>query len=157
MIKSFDPIFDKNCKILILGSCPSIKSLEKGEYYAHRQNRFWRVVFKLLGEEMTNDFEVKKQMLLDHGIGLWDVIGLCDRVGSLDSAITNVVPNDVAGLVKDSKVKCIALNGGKAKSTFKQKIDGVDVVFLPSTSPANARMNFDALFEVWQKTLQKYL
>ena len=157
MIKSFDPVFDKNCKILILGSCPSIKSLEQGEYYAHKQNRFWQIMFKLLDCEYTTDYNVKKQTLLANGIGLWDTIGLCQRVGSLDSAITDVVPNDIPALIKDSKVECIVLNGNKAKSVFKHKIDGVEVVCLPSTSPANAKYTFDNLFEIWQNALKKYL
>lgn len=157
MIKSFDPIFNKNCKILILGSCPSVKSLEQGEYYAHKQNRFWKVMFALFKEKPTNDYSAKKQMLLNNGIGLWDTIGLCERVGSLDSAITDVVPNDVPALIKNSKVRCIVLNGNKAKSVFKHKIDGIDIVCLPSTSPANAKYTFDKLFEIWQNALQKYL
>ena len=157
MIKSFDPIFNQNCKILILGSCPSIKSLEQGEYYAHKQNRFWRIMFKLFGRGFSADYNLKKQMLLNHGIGLWDTIGLCERVGSLDSAITNAVPNDVPGLIKNSKVKCIVLNGNKAKSMFKHKIEGVDIICLPSTSPANAKYSFDKLLQIWQKALQKYI
>ena len=157
MIKSFDPVFDNNCKILILGSCPSIKSLEQGEYYAHKQNRFWQIMFKLLGCEYSTDYNVKKQTLLANGIGLWDTIGLCQRMGSLDSAITDVVPNDIPALIKESKVKCIVLNGNKAKNVFKHKIDGIEVVCLPSTSPANAKYTFDNLFEIWQNALKKYL
>ena len=157
MIKSFDPIFDKNCKILILGSCPSVKSLEQGEYYAHKQNRFWRVMFRLLGCEVLADYDTKKQMLLNNGIGLWDTIGLCKREGSLDSAITDVVANDIPSLIKNSKVRCIVLNGNKAKSVFKHKIDGVDIICLPSTSPANAKYTFDKLFKIWQNAITPYL
>jgi len=198
MIECFKPIFDNNCKLLVLGSCPSVKSLQKAEYYGHKQNRFWRVIFGLLGEDFTDDYESKKQMLLRHGIGLWDTIGSCKRDGSLDSNITVVVPNDVASLVKNSGVKCIALNGGKAKQIFlqfnKQFVNNagicadlndrlnqnsflqtrdnltdndemfftaggkkIKLVFLPSTSPANARMNFDTLFEIWQKQLSEFI
>ena len=157
MIKSFDPIFNQNCKILILGSCPSIKSLEQGEYYAHKQNRFWRVMFAICGAQTTGDYNAKKQMLLNHGIGLWDTIGLCERVGSLDSAITNAVPNDIPALIKNSKVKCIVLNGNKAKSMFKHKIEGVDIICLPSTSPANAKYSFDKLLQIWQNAITPYL
>lgn len=114
-------------------------------------------MFALFKEKPTNDYSAKKQMLLNNGIGLWDTIGLCERVGSLDSAITDVVPNDVPALIKNSKVRCIVLNGNKAKSVFKHKIDGIDIVCLPSTSPANAKYTFDKLFEIWQNALQKYL
>lgn len=157
MIKSFDPVFNQNCKILILGSCPSIKSLEQGEYYAHKQNRFWRVMFAICGAQPTDDYNAKKQMLLNNGIGLWDTIGLCERVGSLDSAIKDVVPNDVASLIKNSKVRCIVLNGNKAKSMFKHKIEGVDIICLPSTSPANAKYSFDKLLQIWQNAITPYL
>ena len=157
MIKSFDPIFNQNCKILILGSCPSIKSLEQGEYYAHKQNRFWRVMFAICGAQPTDDYNAKKQMLLNNGIGLWDTIGLCERVGSLDSAIKDVVPNDVASLIKNSKVRCIVLNGNKAKSLFKHKIEGVDIICLPSTSPANATWTSEKLISEYSSCLSPYL
>lgn len=156
MIKSFEPVYDGSCKILILGSCPSVQSLQKGEYYGNRQNRFWRIMFRLLDEPYTDDFFQKKQMLLKHGIGLWDTIGLCRREGSLDSSITDAVPNDIAGLIDGGSVRCIALNGGKAQAMFRQKIDGAEILKLPSTSPANARMGFDALFEKWS-VLKKFL
>lgn len=156
MIESFAPIYDKNCRVLILGSCPSVESLAKGEYYGNRQNRFWRVMFRLLGEEYSDDYSVKTGMLLRHGVALWDTIGSCARQGSLDSAIKDVRPNDVAALIRDGGVRCVALNGGKAKAVFRQQVDA-DVVFLPSTSPANARMDFETLFSVWQKTLSPYL
>ena len=204
MIESFNPIFDKNCKLLILGSCPSVKSLQKGEYYGHPQNRFWRVMFRLLDRDFTADYAAKKQMLLCRSVGLWDTIGNCVRVGSLDSSIKDVVPNDIAGLIKDSKVQCIALNGGKAKQVFLRQhknslqffddkntedalclTDGketekgvvkqigktaqreelffaagnkkIKVVFLPSTSPANAKMSFEALYQSWYDNLKEYL
>jgi len=114
-------------------------------------------MFAICGAQPTDDYNAKKQMLLNNGIGLWDTIGLCERVGSLDSAITNAVPNDIPALIKNSKGKCIVLNGNKAKSMFKHKIGGVDIIYLPSTSPANAKYSFDNLFEIWQKALQKYI
>lgn len=202
MIKSFDPIFDSNCKLLILGSCPSVASLQKGEYYGHKQNRFWRVIFKLLDEDFTADYEIKKQTLLKHGVALWDAIGLCQREGSLDSAITDVMPNDVNALIKRGNIKCIALNGGKAKQVFLQQYkqfvsktinnddfnkatvpqvqnlqDGkniknsaacenyffntdkkkIKLIFLPSTSPANAKMSFETLCRSWYESLKEFL
>ena len=113
-------------------------------------------MFRLLGEEYSDDYSVKTGMLLRHGVALWDTIGSCARQGSLDSAIKDVRPNDVAALIRDGGVRCVALNGGKAKAVFRQQVDA-DVVFLPSTSPANARMDFETLFSVWQKALSPYL
>lgn len=156
MITGFEPIFDDKCVVLILGSCPSEMSLAAGQYYGNPRNRFWRVIFGILGEEFTDDYERKKQILLRHHIALWDTIGSCDREGSLDSAIRNAVPNDIASLVRGSDIKCVALNGGKAKAMFRAEVNA-DVVCLPSTSPANAGMSFDALFAVWQKALSPYL
>ena len=114
-------------------------------------------MFAICGAQPTDDYNAKKQMLLNNGIGLWDTIGLCERVGSLDSAIKDVVPNDVASLIKNSKVRCIVLNGNKAKSMFKHKIEGVDIICLPSTSPANAKYSFDKLLQIWQNAITPYL
>lgn len=155
MIECFDPVFSSCCTVLILGSCPSVRSLQAGQYYAHPQNRFWRVMAAILNENLPNDYQEKQQMLLRHGVGLWDVIASCTREGSSDNAIRNEKHNDVAALVKGSQVKCIALNGGKAKAAFVPF--GTDVVFLPSTSPANARMGLKTLTEVWQNALKKYI
>ena len=114
-------------------------------------------MFAICGAQPTDDYNAKKQMLLANKVGLWDTIGLCERVGSLDSAITNAVPNDIPALIKNSKVKCIVLNGNKAKSMFKHKIDGVDIICLPSTSPANAKYSFDKLLQIWQNAITPYL
>ena len=81
------PSIDKDCRALILGSMPGVKSLEEQQYYAHPQNRFWPMMADLLGEALPSRYEEKLAMLLDHHIALWDSIGQCEREGSLDSAI----------------------------------------------------------------------
>ena len=45
---TFDPIYNKDSKILILGSFPSVKSRETDFYYGHPQNRFWKVLASVL-------------------------------------------------------------------------------------------------------------
>lgn len=88
------PVYDENSRILILGSFPSVKSREAAFFYGHPQNRFWRVLAAVLGEETPQTAAEKKSLLLRHGVALWDVIASCDIAGSSDASITNVVPND---------------------------------------------------------------
>ncbi len=80
------PVFDKNSKLLILGSFPSVKSRENGFFYGHPQNRFWRVTAAVLGCAVPESIEEKKSFLLGNGIALWDVIASCDITGSADSS-----------------------------------------------------------------------
>lgn len=158
----FPPSIDKNCRTLILGSMPGIASLEKQEYYAHPQNRFWRLMARLLGEEsVPSAYEERLNMLLRHHIALWDSIGTCDRDGSLDSAIKNEQGNDFAALLKNyPSIRTICFNGGKAAQTFRRYnqplLSQDDLTFhaLPSTSPANARWRMEMLAAEWGKVIQ---
>ena len=93
------PSIDKDCRALILGSMPGVKSLEEQQYYAHPQNRFWPMMADLLGEALPSRYEEKLAMLLDHHIALWDSIGQCEREGSLDSAIREERGNDFTALL----------------------------------------------------------
>lgn len=93
---TFPPVYDKNSKLLILGSFPSVKSREQGFYYGHPQNRFWKVLAALYRCEVPESIEGKKAMLLANHIAVWDVIDSCDIIGSSDSSITNVIPANAA-------------------------------------------------------------
>ena len=95
------PNIDKDCRALILGSMPGVKSLEAQQYYAHPQNRFWPMMAHLLGEALPSAYEERLAMLLRHHIALWDSIGSCEREGSLDSAIRNEQGNDFAALLQE--------------------------------------------------------
>lgn len=155
--KSFAPIIDDNCRILILGSMPGVKSLTEQQYYAHPYNRFWRLMCLLLGEDISlNDYAAKTAMLLKHNIALWDTLAYCEREGSLDSDINAEIPNDIVGLLNDYQgLTTIVCNGGKASSAFrkyfaKQISQEIKVHYLHSTSPANARMTLDALADEWK-------
>ncbi|MBQ7039280.1 MAG: DNA-deoxyinosine glycosylase, partial [Clostridia bacterium] len=88
----FPPLFDKNSKILILGSFPSVKSREQKFFYGHPKNRFWSVLAKILNCPIPETIEQKKMMLYNNGIALWDVIASCEIEGSSDSSIKNAVP-----------------------------------------------------------------
>lgn len=150
----FEPVFDENSKVLILGTFPSVKSRENRFYYGHPQNRFWKVIAGLTESEVPQTIEEKKKLLLEHGIAIWDVIESCDIIGSSDSSIKNVVPADIERVVANSKIQNIYANGGTAKKLYEkysQKKTGREIIGLPSTSPANAAYSLERLLECWQK------
>ena len=156
IVHSFEPVYDKDSEILILGTLPSVKSRENNFYYGHKQNRFWKVLATLLKEPVPETIEEKKAMLLAHRIALWDVIQSCDIKGSSDSSIKNVVPTDLRAIVKDSNVKRIFCNG-KTSGTYFQKYQqkelGIEAEVLPSTSPANAAYSVERLVEIWKEKI----
>ncbi len=158
--KSFKPSIDNNSKILILGSMPGIKSLEEQQYYAHPQNRFWKVMGTICNEPKLSelDYETKLKILLNSNIALWDTIKSCKREVSLDSDIQNEKPNDIRKLLKTyPNIETICLNGNKSYSAFKKYfpdlLEKYTCFKMPSTSPANARYNLDTLIQDWAKVL----
>ncbi len=156
MIESFEPIESRNSKILILGSMPSVISLNKYQYYGNPQNAFWKIIFDLLEEEFVNDYETKKNLLIKNHIALWDVIKLCERDGSSDSKIRNEEVNDFESFFKEHmKLKAVFFNGKKAQEIFIKKVMGkahipteISYEALPSTSPANV-MKYEDKKKAW--------
>jgi len=149
---TFDPIYDNDSKVLILGSFPSVKSRENNFYYGHPQNRYWKVLAGILDEEVPQTPEEKTRMLLDHNIAIWDVIHSCSIIGSSDTSIKDVVVNDFSEILKNSKVEHIYVNGGKAYELYHryaEKNTGIKAIKLPSTSPANAAWNLEKLCAAW--------
>lgn len=147
------PVFDKNSKLLILGSFPSVKSRENGFFYGHPQNRFWRVTAAVLGCAVPENIEEKKSFLLGNGIALWDVIASCDITGSADSSIANVVPNDLSVILDCCNIKSIFVNGKTAEKYYNRYIypqAKISALYLPSTSPANASKNLETLINDWR-------
>ncbi len=152
IIHPIPPLYDKNSRVLILGSFPSVKSREELFFYGHPQNRFWKVISLLFGVDEPNGIESKKQLLLSHGIALWDVIGSCEIIGSMDSSIKNAVPNDISKIIESSKINKIFLNGKTAEkyyNKFLKKSLNIESVGLPSTSPANAAFTLPRLVDEW--------
>lgn len=150
----FPPLYDKNSKILILGSFPSVKSREQNFFYGHPQNRFWKVVATVLEKETPTTIEEKREFLLSSNIALWDVIASCEITGSSDSSIKNVVANDLTEILETANIKKIFVNGKTAEKYYNRYIKdkiGRDAVCLPSTSPANAMWNVESLVEEWKK------
>lgn len=153
---TFEPVYDENSEILILGTFPSVKSREQNFYYGHPQNRFWKVLAKLTEEEVPETIEEKKAMLLKHHIAVWDVVESCDIIGSSDSSIKNVVPADLRRVLEGSRIRKIFANGDKAYRLYKkycQEETGREAVKLPSTSPANAIFPLDRLTEIWGEAI----
>lgn len=150
---TFEPVYNSNSRLLILGTFPSVKSRENDFYYGHPQNRFWKVLAAITEEEAPVSIEGKKGMLLKHGIAIWDVIFSCDIEGSSDSSIKNVVPNDVAGLLGKTNITKIYGNGETAcrlYDKFCREKTGAEIIKLPSTSPANAAFSLERLIERWE-------
>ena len=150
---SFEPVFDKNSKILILGSLPSVKSREEGFYYGHPQNRFWYVLSSIYNQDIPKTIDEKIKMLLTNYIAVWDVIDSCDIIGSSDSSIKNVVPADLDRILKNSNIQAIYANGKTASRLYKkysEKKTDKKIIELPSTSPANAKYTLDRLIEAWK-------
>jgi len=153
---TFQPIFNKESKILILGSFPSVKSRENNFYYGHPQNRFWKVLAGVLGKEVPKTIEEKKAFLLEHHIAVWDVIESCTIIGSSDSSIKDVVVNDFSMVLENSAIERIYVNGGKAYELYHkyaEKQTGIQAIKLPSTSPANAAWSLDRLCNEWKKII----
>lgn len=148
----FEPVYDSNSRILILGSFPSVKSRENSFYYGHPQNRFWKLMAKLLDVAVPETIEGKKQMLLTHHIALWDVVSACDIKGSSDSSIRNVVPADINKILRAANVETIIANGNTAYKLYRKYCEphtGREAVKCPSTSPANAIFTLDRLADSW--------
>ena len=154
MLHPIDPVFDKDSRVLILGSFPSVRSREEGFFYGHPQNRFWKVTARVFGEEVPQTVDEKKAFLLRNHIALWDVIGSCDIEGSSDASIRNATVNDISHILKTARIKAVFLNGRKAYSLY-QKYMYPDVkregICLPSTSPANAMWSVDKLTAEWKQ------
>ncbi|HZW13304.1 MAG TPA: DNA-deoxyinosine glycosylase [Noviherbaspirillum sp.] len=139
---SFPPVVDENVRVLILGSLPGEQSLAQDQYYANPQNRFWTLMSEVVGEELIAlPYPDRLQVLLRHGVGLWDVVADAQREGSLDSKIRNYVYNDLVRLVASlPRLTTIAFNGGTAaRLGLKALADNAkcfQIVKLPSSSPA---------------------
>lgn len=157
-ISSFPFIAGENAQILILGTMPGVQSLQKQQYYAHPQNNFWKLLFAMFGVPFSVEYQARKKLLLDHRIALWDVLQACVRPGSLDSAITQEIPNDFDSFLSaHPKITHIFFNGQKAAHFFRRhvKVKGnYTLVTLPSTSPANAGKTFEVKLREWKKVAE---
>lgn len=156
---SFEPVFSPEARVMIVGSMPSVKSLEQAQYYAHPRNAFWPILFDVFGREYTQDYEAKKSLIRENALALWDAACVCEREGSLDSRMRDVVYNDFDALyVCCPKIHTVLCNGGMAHSLFvKSGAAGRRTVLrMPSTSPAYT-MAYERKLEIWKETLLSVL
>ena len=153
----FGAVIDQNCKILILGSVPAVKSVEGNFYYMHPKNRFWKVMSALLGFDLYGaDIPTRIRTLLAHSIALYDSVEECDILGSSDSKITNVIPADISALIAQAKITHVFCNGAAAYNNLLKYHPALESIAtkLPSTSPANASCSLDKLIDEWREILQ---
>ncbi len=164
--QGFSAIAEENAKVLILGSMPSEKSLEKHQYYAHPRNAFWKIIEKLFAIPFENQYQDRLKALTKQQIALWDVIQSCEREGSLDSSIKNhsVISNDFASFFQQySKIEHVFFNGSRAEKEYKQRVlttlplkfQKTPTTRLPSTSPAMATLNFEQKLAAWKALKDK--
>lgn len=158
--ESIKPFIDNNSYILILGSFPSVKSREEEFYYAHKSNRFYKVLSNIFKEKLPTSIEDKKELLVKHHIALYDVIYSCDISNSDDSSIRNVTPIDIKELLsRYLNINRIIINGNKAKELFNKYLlkdidtQNIEIGYAPSTSSANAKMSVDKLVEIYSKLI----
>ena len=150
---SFPAVVDPKVRLLILGSLPGERSLERSEYYAHPRNQFWRLVGGLVGVDLIAlPYAARLEALLEARVGLWDVVASAKRIGSLDARIEDHAPNDLEALVQElPALRAVAFNGGKASVIGRAelaRLRDVELVTLPSSSPAYTRAFADKQ-EAW--------
>jgi hypoxanthine-DNA glycosylase len=157
VLQGLAPVIAPHTRLLVLGSFPSVASLQSQQYYAHPRNHFWPIVSALWDVELrTMPYEQRIGFVRDKGLGIWDVYASCRREGSLDSAIEDAEPNDLPGLVhRTPQLQAIAHNGGEsARSMRVTRTLGVPLWRLPSTSPANASWSFERKLAAWREAFK---
>lgn len=165
VLQGLAPLYQPNAKILILGSMPGQASLHCQQYYGHPRNQFWPMLQQLFAIDVSLDYPGRCQQALQAQVALWDVIGHCQRAGSLDSAIvgSSIRFNPLIEFCQQlPDLQQIWLNGGKAAQSFRQyqrqrakpwPDRQISVHQLPSTSPAHASLTFDQKLQLWRQTL----
>lgn len=163
LVHSFEPVIGRKPRILILGSMPGVVSLQAVQYYANPRNAFWPIMAELFGIKIDCDYEERVEQISCLPVVLWDTIKACHREGSLDSNIKKhqLEANNIPSLLKQySDIRLVACNGATSEKYFNQLVKlrlpedhGVVVKRLPSTSPANATMNFDQKLSSWREIL----
>ena len=154
IVHPLKPLYNSESKTLILGSFPSVKSREDNFFYAHPQNRFWRVISSLFNSEIPKTNKEKTKLILDNNLALYDVIYSCDIISSADNTIRNVTPSNLVDVIKNSKIDRVFVNGKTAEFyyiKYLEKTLNIKCVCLPSTSPANANFTLEKLIEKWKE------
>lgn len=165
-VESFPPQVGPHCRVLILGTVPSLRSLELRQSYGHAQNLFWPFMGELFDAGPQLPYAERIARLHARGVGIWDVLERCERRGSLDSdiVVASEVPNDIPRLLAhEPEIAAIALNGGKALQVFERRIapridaeraQSLRILAMPSTSPANASIPRAVKLGRWRELLE---
>ena len=157
----FPPVVRADTRLLLLGSLPGAVSLARAQYYAHPQNLFWRLIGAVIERELVPlSYERRLETLLESGVGLWDTVAAATRKGSLDADIRLHAASDLAALVETLRaLRAVGFNGGTSARIGRRQLAGIeeiDLVDLPSSSPAYASLPFHRKLEAWTK-LRAYL
>ena len=155
-IHPIPPFYEKDSRILILGSFPSVKSRESCFFYGHAQNRFWQIIARADGTETPITLDEKKALLRRRGIALYDVLAACEISGSADASITGACPTDLSSILQSAGIERILCNGKTSffyYQKFHQSLLSREAIALPSSSPANAAFSLDALCAAWHPYL----
>lgn len=162
-VQSFEPIIGSDPRVVVLGSMPGVASLEALQYYAHPRNAFWPIMAELFGIDHHADYDVRIRQLEKQPLILWDTLRACHRPGSLDSNIdsSSASANDFPGLLEQyPQIRAILFNGATSEQYFRRLVvpclpdrSELDLLRMPSTSPANAGMNFEQKLAAWRRLL----
>jgi len=158
-LRGLPPVVAAHTRLLVLGSFPSEASLAAGQYYAHPRNQFWTILSTLWGVDLRAlPYARRLAEVRRRGLGIWDVYASCCREGSLDSAIEDAVPNDLAALVaRLPQLGAIAHNGGESARAMRvTRALGLPVMRLPSTSAANASWRFERKLAAWRAAFEEH-
>ena len=157
MKQSFLPILSNEPRILILGSLPGDLSIKENQYYAHPQNRFWKILFAIYNESFSENYEFRQQLILNNHLALWDVAHSAIRKGSMDVEMKDEKPNKIYELLTQyPTIEKVLFDGKKAEQLFFKNFEQkthINYISLPSTSPANAQYSLDRLIEIWKNAL----
>jgi len=162
-LQGLGPVIDAGTRLVVLGSFPGVASLQARQYYGHPRNHFWPILGAIWGIDLAAlAYPQRLAAMLEHGLGLWDVYASCRREGSLDSAIEEPVLNDLGSLTRHAPgLRAIAHNGGESARSMKHTAAltrelGVEVLRLPSTSPANASWSFERKLAAWRAAFEAH-
>ncbi len=158
LVHSFEPVIGNNPRVLILGSMPGVVSLQAVQYYANPRNAFWPVMADLFAIEIDCEYQHRIDQVKQLPVILWDTIKACHRQGSLDSSIQNdrLEANDIPALLQQYRdIRLVACNGATSEKYFNRLVkdhlaNEIEVLRLPSTSPANATMSYEQKLSAWR-------
>ena len=152
----FPPVAGPGSHVLILGSFPSVRSREEGFFYGHPRNRFWPLLAALYSEDTPLTIPARRDLILRHGLALWDVIASCRIEGSSDATVRDAVPVDIRRVLEVANIRRVVCNGALSGRLYAQHLQtavGLEAVVVPSTSPANAAWSLARLLPVWRDAL----